>query len=98
MTNEEFAAKAKKEEFDRCYAAYEKAKKEFAETHKPAVCMNGACKREIQPGDTVIVVPIRDEIFCSAECLADYYGGYELEFDADDDDYESWFEKKELGE
>lgn len=101
MTKEEFAAyeMAKKEEFDRRYAAYEKAKKEFAETHKPAVCMNPNCQREIQPGATINVVPFRDELFCSAECLADYYGGYELDFGADDDeDYASWFEKKETGD
>lgn len=85
-----------KEEFDRRLAEYEKAKKEFAETHQPSVCMN--CKQEIQPGDTINVVPFRDEIFCSVECLAEHYGGHELEFDADGDDYESWFEKKELGE
>lgn len=76
--------------------AYEKSKKEFAETHKPAVCKNPNCQREIQPGATINVVPsFRDEIFCSAECLAEYYGGYELEFNADDEEYASWFEKKE---
>lgn len=80
------------------FAEFERVKKEFAETHKPAVCMNQSCQREIKPGETINVVPFRDEIFCSAECLADYYGGYELEFDADDDDYASWFESKELGE
>ena len=93
MTNEELFA-----ELSRRHAEYEKAKKEFAETHKPVVCMNSTCQREIQPGDTINVVPFRDEVFCSAECLAEYYGGYVLEFDADDDDYKSWFEKKELGE
>lgn len=93
MTNEELFA-----ELDRRHAEYEKVKKEFAETRKPAVCMNGACKREIQQGDTICVVPFKDEIFCSTECLAHYYGGCELEFDADDNDYASWFEKKELGE
>lgn len=87
-----------KEEIDRRYAEYEAVKKEFAETHKPTVCMNSSCQREIQPGDTINVVPFRDEIFCSIECLAEYYGGYVLEFDADDEDYKSWFEKKELGE
>lgn len=93
MTNEELF-----EELNRRHAEYEKAKKEFAETHKPAVCMCQSCQREIQPGDTINVVPFRDEIFCSAECLAEHYGGYVLEFDADDDDYKSWFEKMELGE
>lgn len=85
-----------KEEFDRRFAEFERVKKEFSETHKPVVCMNSACQREIQPGNTIYVVPFRDEIFCSAECLAEHYGGYVLEFDADDDDYESWFEKKEF--
>lgn len=92
MTKEELA------ELDRRLVAYEKAKKEFAETHKPSVCTNPNCQREIKPGETINVVPFRDEIFCSAECLADYYGGYELEFDVDDDDYTSWFENKEFGE
>lgn len=87
-----------KEEFDRRYAEYEAAKKEFSETHKPVVCMNSACQREIKPGETINVVPFRDEVFCSAECLAEHYGGYVLEFAADDDDYASWFEKKGLGE
>lgn len=75
-------------------AEFERAKKEFSETHKPAVCMNPNCQREIQPGATINVVPFRDEIFCSAECLADYHGGYELDFGADDEDYASWFEKR----
>ena len=79
-----------KEEF----AAYEKAKKEFAENHKPAVCMNPSCQREIQPGATINVLPSIDKIFCSAECLADYCGRDELEFIADDIEYASWFDSK----
>lgn len=83
----------KLDELKRKFDEYEKARAEFAKTHKPAVCSN--CHREINPGGDIYVCPFGETIFCCMECGLDYYGVSEVIFNEGDEDYESWFPKKE---
>lgn len=75
------------------FDAFERKRQEFAETHEFSACDN--CRRAIKPGETINVIGKDALIFCCIECLADYVGGWELEFDDDpESDYWSWFKKK----
>ena len=51
-------------------------------------CYN--CGKEIKHGDTINVVPYDERVFCCVYCLADSYGG--IEVDSSMDDYNTYFD------
>lgn len=81
-----------KEEYSKKLLMYREAKSKFKSSHKPAKCCH--CNAEIEPGDDILVVPEQDKIYCCAECYAEDTGAYFLLFNAGDEAYASWFEKK----
>lgn len=87
MTKEELSdLKAK---FER----YEKAKKEFAETHNSLSCFY--CNAEIKPGDDFIYDgSFSEEVYCSWECFGMSKQACAYTFNEGDEDYESMFPEK----
>ena len=69
---------------------YERQKDAFAASHNPATCK--ACGREIMPGNDVVCHD--NDPFCCENCLLEYIGAETFIFNADDDEYASFFEKK----
>ena len=79
-----------KQELDAAFKAYDERVAKLAEAHEPATC--AYCGRKIRPGREIWVMPCTGPVYCSSDCLAYGQGGAYLE--ADDEDYESWFEEK----
>ena len=74
-------------------ARYEKAKKEFAETHDSLDCFY--CDAEIKPGDDFIFDgAFTEEVYCSWECFGLSKHAGEFTFDMDDEEYKSMFPDK----
>jgi hypothetical protein len=80
-----------KEQLRQAFADYDKRKAIFSTTHKAAKCSE--CGRVIHPGSEIWCEPMGDRIYCSPECCAYGLGGAYLEFD--DDDYDTWFERRD---
>lgn len=63
---------------------------QFKATHKSNSC--DFCHEEIEPGNRILVNPLRGRIYCCDECLMNDVGACYLYLGINED-YDSWFEE-----